>query len=242
MKIEFDSLVFEITRKCNMNCAHCLRGDAQNVDIDYEVIDRVLDKTEAIRSITLSGGEISLNVSAMEYILNACKTRGISICDFYFVTNGKVVKEEFLMTILKWFCYVAECGGETECCGLALSKDDFHEKIPFENEMLLKGFSFSVDDKVTDFKRIGLLNCGRARNLTGYPKRELEDWRGSVSISRWNDNITSENTIYVTAKGDILSCCDCEYDDPRFKIANCFEDDWMEKIEKAGSRVEEEPA
>jgi len=38
-KLTFESLAIETTRRCNMKCAHCFRGDAQNVDIDYQHID-----------------------------------------------------------------------------------------------------------------------------------------------------------------------------------------------------------
>jgi MoaA/NifB/PqqE/SkfB family radical SAM enzyme len=38
-----DSVVIEITRRCNMCCAHCLRGDAEAVDIQEKYIDAFLD-------------------------------------------------------------------------------------------------------------------------------------------------------------------------------------------------------
>lgn len=37
--VYFDSLAVEATRRCNMHCAHCLRGEAENKDISYEVMD-----------------------------------------------------------------------------------------------------------------------------------------------------------------------------------------------------------
>ena len=47
-KIVFNQLTVEITRKCNMAFAHCLRGDAENVDLTNMDIDGVLDQAEAI--------------------------------------------------------------------------------------------------------------------------------------------------------------------------------------------------
>lgn len=38
-RIAIDNLVVEITRKCQLKCAHCLKGDAQNVDMSVDVID-----------------------------------------------------------------------------------------------------------------------------------------------------------------------------------------------------------
>lgn len=35
MELCLESLVVEITRRCNMKCPHCLRGNAQRVDIGF---------------------------------------------------------------------------------------------------------------------------------------------------------------------------------------------------------------
>lgn len=88
------NVVIEITRRCNMCCAHCIRGDAENVDIQERYIDAFLDsfdKGACISSIVFSGGEISLNIPAIRYILKAVKERNISVGSFYMVTNGKAV-------------------------------------------------------------------------------------------------------------------------------------------------------
>ena len=34
MELNIDSLIIEVTRKCNMQCEHCLRGAAQRKTID----------------------------------------------------------------------------------------------------------------------------------------------------------------------------------------------------------------
>ena len=34
MKLILKKLVLEITCFCNMDCAHCMRGDAQDIDMD----------------------------------------------------------------------------------------------------------------------------------------------------------------------------------------------------------------
>ena len=47
----FDSLAVEVTRRCNMHCAHCLRGEAENKDISYEVMDALLRHVEDRKSV-----------------------------------------------------------------------------------------------------------------------------------------------------------------------------------------------
>ena len=113
MRIYAASSVFiEVTRRCNMCCAHCLRGDAESIDIQEKYIDAFLDSFETgayISSLTFTGGEISLNIPAIRYTLNAVKERNISVGNFYMVTNGKAVDKmaELALASLEWWNY---CG------------------------------------------------------------------------------------------------------------------------------------
>ena len=38
-KILYRKVMLEITRRCQLKCAHCMRGDAQNLDMSEEIID-----------------------------------------------------------------------------------------------------------------------------------------------------------------------------------------------------------
>ena len=44
-----------------MSCAHCMRGDAQNKDINLNWVDEVLRNTAFIGKIHFTGGEPTLN-------------------------------------------------------------------------------------------------------------------------------------------------------------------------------------
>ena len=78
-KLSVDNIMFEITRRCNMSCEHCLRGDAQAMDISTEVIDAVLSKIDYIQQIAFTGGEPSLKPEIMQYILQKCKEEKILV-------------------------------------------------------------------------------------------------------------------------------------------------------------------
>lgn len=96
-----NNVVIEITRRCNMCCAHCLRGDAENVDIQEKYIDAFLDSFEKgayISSLTFTGGEISLNIPAIRYTLKAVKERGIAVGSFYI----KYIPEVYYGNKLIW--------------------------------------------------------------------------------------------------------------------------------------------
>lgn len=100
-KVIYHDVVIETTRRCNMQCAHCMRGEAQNKDISLETIDRFLDTTERIDILTLTGGEIALNVKAIEYLVEELDKRRIPLGSFYAVTNGKEVTPDFMAAIIK---------------------------------------------------------------------------------------------------------------------------------------------
>ena len=216
MKYYLEDLAIEITRKCNMNCAHCLRGDAQNIDICIEYIDKLLDGVSSIGHVTFTGGEPSLNVAAMEYTLEQCKKRNITVGSFYVVTNGKANPLGLIMTCLKWYAY---CDDYDEISGISMSKDMFHDEVPDEHEQLLRGLSFFRDDKFTDFENVRLLNEGRARELSGFRKSELYE-KSDMEIDTYDDEICVRSMVYLSANGDIKTDCNLAYDNNDYTIGN----------------------
>ena len=89
MKLQFYDLAVEITRRCNMSCAHCLRGDAQNMDMSFEMFKKLLDITEGIDTLSFTGGEPALNIPFMEKTLEYVKEKGIPVYNIFIATNGK---------------------------------------------------------------------------------------------------------------------------------------------------------
>lgn len=220
-KLDFYTLAVEVTRRCNMNCAHCLRGEAENCDIKEEYYDKLLHSTNAIDEVVFTGGEPTLAIEHIRKFRKLCEKYEIPVYSFYIVTNGKEVSMEFLEELIKWYGYCMKCGGEPEMCGVALSKDNFHAKIPDENETLLRGLSFFREDKFTDFKKIEVINLGRARELVSYRTREPS--RYGMNIEDEGTELRIENDVLLTAEGDIVPTCDYEYDEAEeIKIGDVF--------------------
>ena len=42
-----NTISFEITRRCNLNCKWCSKGEPQNLDISKEIIDKTLEEIQA---------------------------------------------------------------------------------------------------------------------------------------------------------------------------------------------------
>lgn len=199
-----NNVFIEVTRRCNMCCAHCLRGDAESIDIQEKYIDAFLDNFEKgayISSLTFTGGEISLNIPAIRYTLKAVKERGIAVGSFYMVTNGKAVDKmaDLAMASLEWWAYCDE--KDDYMCGLCISSDNFHEAIPYESESILSGLKYNRNDKVTDFHLAYLLNEGRAKNLDSniYKKREPHVDKLEYEFNKTGDIDFYSGELYIAS-------------------------------------------
>lgn len=93
MKMKVCNLILEVTRRCNMNCAHCLRGDAQNMDADPALIPKIFDGIDDIDTITFTGGEPALNTDymAVDEAYVSCTGAIVTDCDLPFedIDSGK---------------------------------------------------------------------------------------------------------------------------------------------------------
>lgn len=245
------NVVIEITRRCNMCCAHCLRGDAEAVDIQEMYIDAFLDSFSNagyISSLTFTGGEISLNIPAIRYTLNAVRERNISVGSFYMVTNGKAVDKmaDLALASLEWWNY---CDDKDDySCGLCISSDDFHEEISSESASILSGLRYNRDDKVTNFRKQYLINEGRAKTINANQilKREpsvskltIEYERNCAQRSETGIDIT-DGELYLNAIGDVVVGCDWSYESQRkYRIGNVMDEKWLENIRSSKLCIEE---
>jgi len=249
MGYRFDNLVFEITRKCNMKCRHCLRGAAQNKTMSKEVMLQSLRNVSHIHSVTFSGGEPTLALDIIWHFIECCKMLNIYVGNFYIVTNGKVYRRELedVCEALYNFCR------DNECSALTVSDDEFHrewqpKRYLFEktrdryyygedmyyseiqhygDEPELKKPYANYDDKShKDGKFYGIINMGRAKdNYLG--QRELNICDPCVEVSPFNENaLYVMDTTYITYNGDYISTCDCSYKEMnKYKFGDIYHKD-----------------
>lgn len=213
MKVRVHDLIFEVTRKCNMQCDHCLRGHAENKDLTKEIVDKVLDQIDCIDCLNFTGGEVTLNVEIIRYIIDQIIERKIEVYDFFIATNGKIYSDELINAILDLYAYRADTWNcdDNECCSLVLSKDEFHEPISKIHEAKLRSFVFFKDFKIRTYNGIGIISKGLA----------LENGIGTriSSIDECSCEVYDENkiyeTLYINVNGDIFFDCDMSYDEQR---------------------------
>lgn len=200
-----ETLIFEVTERCNLSCAHCLRGCARNMDMQKETVDKILDQVTGIDGLVFTGGEPTLNLPIIEYIFDQIRERHIPLAYFWLATNGVANSFELATILLRNIDMV----NETDICGVAISTDEFHAQYTKEN--VLRFLSFYDNSKeVENWKPEHIIKMGNAEE-NGIGRREYVP-KTEFSIEDVVDDEIIVDRVYVRANGDILADCNVSYD------------------------------
>lgn len=79
-----------MTRRCNLKCKFCAKGEPQDLVISKSIIDKTLDEMQGvfINSLRVSGGEPLLVPELIEYLFDKIIEKHILINDIVIFTNG----------------------------------------------------------------------------------------------------------------------------------------------------------
>ena len=231
------NLVIELTRKCNLQCCHCLRGCAENKTISDEILNATFKtlKNTYISGICLSGGEPSLVPDRIFKIIELAKKHNVEFGSFYIATNAKVISDEFLKAMLELYLY---CDEKSEC-RLAISNDLYHEYEWEENIEKLKAFTFTRKKEQQDNNEYNkLINDGYAS--VNYSECNLRE-ESLYTIEYDECNKFIDSIIYINCKGNILPSCDLSYESqdlPLLIIGNVNNNDnWFRGIDSYNKRL-----
>lgn len=234
MKYSISELMIEVGRKCNMKCDHCLRGDAQDVEINTDYVDKLLENIRQIDSLTITGGEPFLYPDAVHRILTRIMDMNIPIGSFFIATNGTVLSMQIINDLMLLY---AKCS-DADMCELKISNDQFHRMYIDESDTLisdiLEELVFTQKEPGYDIEDDYLIAEGRAA-LNTCAERKPEDRINSITVS---ENETFINgMIYLNALGEILINCDLSYEDQKQRnfgsIANESFDNIVLRIQKS---------
>jgi len=231
------NLVVEVTRKCNMSCQHCLRGDAQNKEISEETMKGFLIKNQVtyISMITFTGGEPSLNPKAIAQFIQCCKDRGIEIGSFYIATNGKAVSDEFVKVCMELYLF---CSENEDMSSVDISQSPYHLDQDKEAMRKLKCLTFVKEKEMLDYRYV--IAEGRGK--------ELAELNGTIDDARkikagkleFSGEDIQEGEVYLNVKGDIVTACDLSYArQNRLKLGHYSQGTIMELAKLKGLYSEE---
>lgn len=219
-----NNAIIEVTRKCNMACCHCLRGNAQNKEISKETLSKFLLNNDIryISTVTFTGGEPSLNCQAINDFIDICSKHAIEVGNFYIATNGKQVTESFISTCLRLFLFCSE----NEVSQIEISRSDYHIDQNEEAIKKLKCLRFVSERPYLSYKN--LIDEGKAKSLNQL--NGIKGQKKKIYPLTIEDNII-DGEIYLNCKGDICSSCDLSYRrQDKNKLGNVYNKSLMEMI------------
>lgn len=210
MTISCDTLILEVTRRCNMACDHCLRGDAQAMDMDKSMVDKIINALDNIGIVVFSGGEPTLNLEIIKYFFDKAEEKYGCTPVFYVVTNGMANQLE-LATILLDAYSRREDGAEEEIYGVAISRDMFHDYIPETDRNPLRALSFYRSDKEQDdWDDRWVIKAGRAAE-NGFG-RDMDLDPELVLMTDPDDEDVVLDQLYISCNGNVVGNCDLDYE------------------------------
>lgn len=219
-KININFLGIELTRKCNLKCSHCMRGDSQEISISNKTLKSIFNNSEwqlrSIDNLFLSGGEPTLAVESLKMIYSLIKQNNISVRKIYTILNGTIYNEEFITT-LNSIMELYNQSSKKACINISFSNDIFHPIISKKTFKLYKTHNKNKKFKINHYKtslntdETGILNLGHARkNNLGYIDFPINNYFKPLEF--YNDDIFTIDEVYINAKGFILKKSDGEYD------------------------------
>lgn len=134
-----DNLGIIITEKCNLNCAHCFRGDKQCRDISFEVIDAIVNQVKAMDILNICGGAPTMAVDKLSYLFKKIIEKRILVRNICITINGTIYNAKLMEMCQKMNEYIRKRfpdGG----VGIYVSFDKYHLE-----EMQKRGISFQKE-------------------------------------------------------------------------------------------------
>ncbi len=210
MKKSFSDLIIEVTRNCNLECSHCLRGCAQNEKMSFKMIDSILDQVDSIGAISFTGGEPLLVPEVLIYTIDEIMRRGIPVTSFFMVTNATIFSKEVYFKLVEFYWYCDDENDEEGMNCLCVSLDEFHDNNCPDIINKWKSLIFYKDYKEHTFNYQGIIDEGTA-NENGIGTRELilEDNKFEAEI--FDDVINIYEMVYINVFGQIVNDCDMSY-------------------------------
>lgn len=229
----YRSLMLEITRECNLKCEHCMRGDAQNVTMSKEMIEKILSQVGLVERLSFTGGEPFLKPDLIEYVVDYIIQNNLNIMSLGAVTNGAVPEENMLRCIQAFnrFSEWAYKKYHGSGCAIAFSNDIYHgtnaeelvEKYkPYGNEYMNIDCQ-SKEDHI-------LAYMGKSQNLNIKCKCTCHECIHSLEM---DENGMILCLIQISAKGALLVGGNISYDlEDMESVGNVMTDNLDNMIQK----------
>lgn len=214
MKIYYSTLQIELTRRCNQECAHCCRGNSQDVDLTKKTIDNFFEKNEIahIGTLQFSGGEPTLNGKMLDYFVDKIIENNIEVDRFIFGINGLSYSEELIQGLNKLSDHIiSKSSRKKKCPGwLIVSQDQFHKEANPEVVEKLSKLPYLSPIEKTITKERNILPYGRAyQNNLSIQEPTIDNLINYQKNYRINEYLGEEYLVisyqYIAANGNVIN-------------------------------------
>ncbi len=208
------------TRNCNINCAHCLCGEPQNIDIKENVVKAAFDGIDSIYKLYITGGEVLLKPQLIKMVASEVKKRNIQVERLAITTNATLLNDEAKEALL--YAYEIPDYGYDRI--LEVSIDKFHKKaveqyIIKNNMQNILSFDKIIDNAkqfcddnnikliLRDIKNGTIEKLGRARNIKGAVETDIS----FQAVSNYEPGMNSfkpafEDVVSIDPTGEVIKC------------------------------------
>jgi hypothetical protein len=229
--LQLHKLYIELTRRCNLKCAHCINGAARDALISEECLNKTFNVFDNIDWLVFGGGEPLLNIESLAMAVHHIIFQRIKVNRIFISTNGccQNIDSDATIDLLSRIKYL--------CCNefkLQLSNTQFHREsreeretqiyLSFKEKLNTHGISFIEYNETKDND---LIPEGRAEE-----NELVSEWMlGQVlanffNLLRIDDFIVKflpHTPLYITCEGELLVNCHAYNNRSQFFIAHINE-------------------
>jgi len=208
-----------------MKCQHCLRGGSQRKSIPNEYTNKILHLIDCVSNLTVGGGEVTLDMDALEYLAQCVLYNSCEVDSFYLVTNGKAIPVDKLAY---WVSKMTFACTDNEMSHVAFSFDNYHTHTLTWNQREKRERNYHNLQEVLDYEYgvcsgdgesivikhtdenspMRLISEGRAKDF-GYRPNTKEE----LTEEQWGEDQISftESELYLSCTGFLVAGCDWSY-------------------------------
>jgi hypothetical protein len=213
--LQLHKLYIELTRRCNLKCAHCSNGAAQDALISEECLNRTFNVFDNIDWLVFGGGEPLLNIEGLAMAVHHIIFQRIKINRIFISTNGccQNIDSDATIDLLLRIKYL--------CCNeftLQLSNTQFHREsreecetqtyLSFKEKLSARGISFI---EYNDMKDKDIIPEGRAEEndlVSAWTSDQvLVNFFILLRIDDFIVKFLPHTLLYITCEGELLVNC-----------------------------------
>ena len=221
--LTFEDIEISLTRRCNMDCPHCYKGNSENVDLTKDDIDALISQTEMIGNLYLTGGEPTLRLDLMSYLLERVEAEDIPVFKLVVVSNGLTNADAVSDVLQSWAKYIRQSNKDYKGIDstsdsfveLRISRDKFHSHSDFVEKQIVRYREMLKGIATVNISASGQTPVYKGKAIANLNKKdcriEAEERQSKMQIAILDKDHKPECVRYKTYSlcypNQVIVCC-----------------------------------